>query len=1324
MTWDLGDCILAGPALPEPFVRFELHTVLEKRALLVSRHADRCWNEIRPRLATLGRTAGPLRVHNHLVAPLAHALGYAAPIRQDPVETREGAEDAGWLMGAPDGTHLRSWNVGTDTDLDAPPRSGRAYRFSPTRCAQRILLATGERLGLLTNGEELRVLLCDPARPDSHLAIRTAGWRTQRVAPDSFRLLLAFAAPAGVAALPDILDAAQLSQARITKDLRTQARAAIEGFVQNVIDMPANASRLATDARDALAQTLWRESLVLVYRLLFILKMEAAGDPARAFSFASVRLWRQALSPNVALGTLVRRQIDQGQETGRMLENGLRTVFRAFSDGLSCSELRITPLGGALFGPAATPLLDTLAWGERGVAVLLDNLLWTAPRGRARERVHYGALDVEELGRVYEALLELEPGIATTNMVRLRRARLEVVVPATLYSGETAAVEDIQAGRFFLRAGQGRKATGSYYTPHAFVRYLVHEALLPQVKQRSPDDDPQPAAILALKVVDPATGSGHFLVEACRFLGDALYAACRQCDELAAAAEIAADRANGKRRTKLLQRAETLRARLTALPDADGTLPAYLPHRICEGAGSGVSERRAVAFCRRLVAVHCLYGVDRNALAIALAKLSLWLESYAEGLPLTFLDHRLLHGDSLAGAFVGDLAALPVCGKVLAGAVTFGITEQLQAAVARARQEVQTLQATVGRDPADLVVKQAAKSRLDAGLAPLRNLARAWSGAAMLGEPGHDAVWLDLARHVARHGAWPRHLNPAQAAMLQAGDAALSWDLTFPEVFAPGSGFDAVLGNPPWDVVQHNTRDFVAGFDLRVLDAPTRQEAARIERRVLADPAIAARFAAYRATFRGQKRLAARLFHHQKMALGSTLTAGNLDAFRLFAERKQQLLGNHGAIGMLVPSAFHANEGTTALRLLYLERTRLETCLCFENRRKLFDIDSRFKFALIVARAPGPTRTLRCAFYLDAFAQVADPARILNYDREFIRAAGGEYLALPELRSQADLVVAKRLFRDHDALGRWCDRSGIAFGRDMHMTDDAASFVPRRCGPPPPEHLLLHEGKTFHQFTDQWDTAPRYTVAASALDRKPATRAASRHFRLVFRDVARSSDERTLIAMIAPPGVVFGHTANTERTPQTRAHASALILCSLLNSFPVDWAVRQKAAAHLSLFIVQGLPLPGLSQPVERLVAHSALRLSCNHAGYATLWHDQLGHVWREPHHARPRWPVLPDAARRWRVRAATDAAVAQAFGLDRAAYRHMLAAFSHRSFPSAPELCLEAFDELVETGQAAFCRRHDPYLGSASCAVTGPSSLTELATAVEAATGTEAVMW
>ncbi len=1175
--------------------------------------------------------------------------------------TREGAEDGGWLLPAPTGS-LRAWAVGRETSLDAPHRRGRAYRFSPMRAAGRVLLARGESVGLLTNGDELRLLLCDPARPDSHLTIALGLWRARLAPPDSLGLLTKLVGAGCLGRLGDVLDAARLAQTRVTQDLRQQARTAIEGFAQAVLDHPANAATLR-DIPD-LAISLWREGLVLIYRLLFILRLEATSDPARGFSFAATHLWRAALSPNQALGPIVRRHLDQGHTTGRMLEDGLRTLFRLFRDGLSSSELSIAALGGALFGTDATPLLDRLAWGESAVALLLDRLLWTAASGRGRERVHYGSLDVEDLGRIYEALLDLEPGITAAPMLRLRRAKREAVVAAAVPKptdgSRVTAVETIGSGRFFLRAGPGRKATGSYYTPHELVRFLVRETLSPLLATRSPDVDPDPAALLRMKLVDPAVGSGHFLVEACRFLGEALYTACRLADEQAWAAEQA-----GR-----MDRAAVLRKRLAALPDPDGALASYLPSRTAEGRGAGVAQEHALALCRRMVAVHCLYGVDRNPLAVELAKLSLWLESYAEGLPLTFLDHRLVWGDSLNGPFFARMTRLPVTGAPLDPLLARGVADALAAARSDALTEVAALEATLGRDTADLLLKAAARDRLEARLSPLRRLAEAWSGAVMLAAPFGDDAWQALAV-CAADGGWPARLTRHQAAILDAGQGALCWDLQFPEVFQAG-GFDAVLGNPPWDVIQYHTKDFVAGHDLRVLDAATGRESAALAAGALADPAAERAFAAYRDGFIRQKRLVDRLYRFQRAATARGTTGGaNLDIFRLFAERALELAGPAGSIGLLLPSAFHANEGTTALRRLYLDHARLELCLSFENRRKLFDIDSRFRFALLVARRPGPTRSLRCAFFLDRIEQATDPARLMTYDRAFLEQAGGDHLTFLELRGGADRAVAERLFAAPDRLGAWCRQRGIQFGNDLHMTADAPLFSPA----PHAEAgwLRLHEGKTFHQFTDRWDTEPRYAVAPALLAGKPTLRAA-RCYRIAFRDIARSNDERTMIAAVLPPGVVCGHTATVERAPDRRRMEDVLVLTALFNAFTFDWLVRLKAGTHLSLYLLNDLPVPALSATAARFLASAALCLSCNHPGYAALWRAESGLRWAGV--------PLPDPAARWQVRAAADAAVARAYGLDRDDYRRVLAGFGHRSYPPAPAACLAAFDQLVDRGE------------------------------------------
>jgi hypothetical protein len=809
----LPACLFVGPALPEPFVRLELEQALIKAGLLAKtsgaegRELQESWERYERKLRELVVRGGPERVFNHVFQPLVERLGYARVEDGGSVRTSQGDEDGGRVLVASDGTKLRVWVTELEADLDAPGRRGLASRYSPLKVALRVLLAERERVGLLTNGVELRLLISDPARTDSQLIIPidTLWRRHYRAVPDSYRLLLALASPAGLRKLPELIEQARLQQTRVTNDLRRQAREAIEGFIQATLDGAENRERIAAhDDGAALARDLWREGLVIVYRLLVILKLAASDDPARRFSFADSSIWRLSYAPGTALAPIARAVLDEGAETGRMLEDGLRQLFRLFAEGVESQELTVKPLAGGLFDPAATPTLDGLRWGERAVALLLDRLLWT-PRGKggsARERVSYAALDVEDLGRVYETLLELEPGIAAEPMCRLRRQKLEVVVPIAQGEKYRAAapvapadpdeadeaddeeedeapargkktkvewIEEIHPGRFYLRVGFGRKASGSYYTPRSFVRFLVQETVGPQCDERSPDADPQPGRILALRLLDPAMGSGHFIVEACRFLGDRLYDACRRCDELASEAEEAAARlkeSDPAEAARLLARAEELRARVEALPDPDNALVAYLPSRAREGGQPGLSEQRARALCRRLAAVHCIYGVDKNPLAVALARVAIWIESHAEGLPLTFLDHRLVVGDSLTGPFAEHLYRLPGSQQPLDDLFNQGLQARLAEELADALRHVAALEESVGIDAADIERKRAAKQRLDGALAGFRLLAAAWAGGVMLGKGrSDDEAYAWLARWVARRArGWARRYDARVAA--------------------------------------------------------------------------------------------------------------------------------------------------------------------------------------------------------------------------------------------------------------------------------------------------------------------------------------------------------------------------------------------------------------------------------------------------------------------------------------------------------------------------------------------------------------------------------
>jgi hypothetical protein len=440
---NLSDIRFTGPAFPEPFVRFELEKelkdLLPKATGDVGRVLTESWDAYRRQLRELVSQGGPIRVRSTVIEPLVQRLGYEQIETAPEVATREGQESGGCLLvnGA---DRLRVWTTALGEDLDAPVKRGHAYRYSHLRIAQRVLLATNERVGLLTNGVDLRILISDPARTDSQIEIPVEShWKRSRDVPDSYRLVLAICSPAGLKALPDLIEKARLKQTGVTKELRKQARQAVELFVQGLLSDPANREVLReygfslsdfgskggirpqipnpqSQIADLSAQ-LWHEGLINIFRLLFVLKMEAIDDPARAFSFASSSLWRNTYSPTVALGPVVRAVVDQGAETGRFLETSLRALYRMFTEGLACTEINVKPLGGALFGENATPLISRLHWSERCVADLLDGLLWT-PKARgsdARERVHYGPLTVQDLGRVYESPWPVLSGLPSSN---------------------------------------------------------------------------------------------------------------------------------------------------------------------------------------------------------------------------------------------------------------------------------------------------------------------------------------------------------------------------------------------------------------------------------------------------------------------------------------------------------------------------------------------------------------------------------------------------------------------------------------------------------------------------------------------------------------------------------------------------------------------------------------------------------------------------------------------------------------------------------------------------------------------------------------------
>ena len=376
----------------------------------------------------------------------------------------------------------------------------------------------------------------------------------------------------------------------------------------------------------------------------------------------------------------------------------------------------------------------------------------------------------------------------------------------------------------------------------------------------------------------------------------------------------------------------------------------------------------------------------------------------------------------------------------------------------------------------------------------------------------------------------------------------------------------------------------------------------------------------------------------------------------------------------------------------------------------MFEIHLSFKFATVIAKRGEITHSFPCAFYLHNDEWLFGDRKgrkPLNYTLEFVRKTGGEYLSLLELQSEQDLEVSKVCFANGERLEQVCERSGFRFGREIDMNRDAWRFTPvseillegKDARDPDTAkqllemgYLIVHEGKTFHQYTDKWGDPPKIIINLNKCLEKDTLLKASRYYRLQFREITHATNERTVIASIEPVGVINSLTATNEKTPWLRCSYKALYFAGVFNSFIFDWVSRQFVQVHLTLSILNNLRFPPNISKISSLLSHSALRLTCNHSGYELLWREQLGTEWREPNREAFTYPVLETEDQRWQIRAAIDAVVAAAYGLTRAQYAHVLSTFSHKSYLQAPHLCLNYFDELQAIGLETFTRKYDPY--------------------------------
>ncbi len=841
-----------------------------------------------------------------------------------------------------------------------------------------------------------------------------------------------------------------------------------------------------------------------------------------------------------------------GVRYGFSLTEVIRRFFRNFDDIHN----------SALF--ARDPILDEQAeFGEDLISELIDRLY----------DARYRAMTPDIMGNTYEQ-----------------------------YLGTTLVQVD---GQIETRSNlETRKKQGSYYTPQVIVRYLVDHSLgrtLYGTANGQPDGESvkgerrkTPAEIADLRLLDPACGSGSFLIYAYEVLAD-FYRA-----------EIA--RLTQEKEAFIAERSAKSGSPLEAVGEGNAAYDALI---------------EPLKDYPRLILERHLHGVDLDPQAAELAAVNLIFRAME--------DQRRMRSERKLPLILNQNVK---CGNALIGAV------QRRPEEAGALAELH-----------DLRQKLAANS--------------------------HDDKVQDRIQEVA--GRVNAALNAPLADHFEAVETRrpFNWAVEFPECFVDAdgqplgdeAGFDVIVGNPPWEIVKPDLREYYAQFDPDIESKLNRRQAEkRIKELNGQDARIGAGWEAQKARVEQDA-----AFYKTEAAGFSRQGRGDTATHKLFMERVWGLLKGGGRLGYVVPSGIYTDLGTKELREMLLGEGGIESLISLTNGihggRAYFDsIHRSFKITLLVAQRGVKLETLRAIFRVEPravplpeqlLAFVSRPEHYIHISPEMIERFSPDSLSLMEFRSQRDYEIVEKIYGDWPLIGQQSGIWDVKLNREFDMTNDRHLFNTHG------EGLPLYEGKMIGQF-DPFYAEPRYWVEEEkgrekvlGKDDDESQILSYQRSRLVFRDIARGTDERTFIGAVIPPNAFVGNTGIVET--QTTC-GEMLFLLSMVNSFCEDYLIRPRIGTHVNMFYVHQLPLPRLTagNPYFDALVPRAARLTCTTEAFAGLWKEVMGRQWKPADGAT-------DPEERQRLRDEIDALVAHLYGLSREDFEHILGTFP-LVFPESAE--------------------------------------------------------
>jgi hypothetical protein len=1054
-----------------------------------------------------------------------------------------------------------------DSALDelAEEFGDESRRRTPFGLCQEFLNASdGAMWGIVSDGLTLRVLrdnvsLTRPAWLEADLQAIFAGGRFSDFA--ALWLLLhqsrfgRLGQPPAESPLEQWRGLGREEGTRARDQLREGVEAALRALGQGFLSHRDNqALRVALEKGALTEREYFQQLLRLVYRFIFVLTVEERGllhpdgtpDAAKALYSGGYAL--RGLRERVMRRSAHDRNHDAWEAT--------KVVFRGLVTGQP--SLGLPALAG-IFAPAQCRDLDAGRIENRFYLQALYRLSWLQDSG-GLARVNWRDMGPEELGSVYESLLELTPRVTK--------------------EGREFTFAEGAEGK-----GHARKTTGSYYTPDSLVQVLLDSALNPVMERAEASrPDAKGEALLSLSIVDPACGSGHFLLAAAR--------------------------------------------RLAA--------------RVAQHEAKGTASPKEYRHALRRVVGRCIFGVDLNPLAVELCKVGLWMEAVEPGLPLGFLDSHVQCGNALLGTMPGLMdngipdeawAPIGVDDKKTASALRkrnkAGKT-QAPLPLGTAKEETKALEKAVAALDAAQDADAVALAKKEADWGALQQskpyshqkvVADVWCAAFVWPKPEATAKVVQVAptedvwRQVRDGDVAPAPLLVDTVHQLAKQYAFFHWQLAFPQVFARG-GFDVVLGNPPWEHVELKEEEWFSSRSEEIANA----ENASVRKKLIAkledtDPRLFAAFRSAQRVIEGENQLA------RASGRFPLCARGRMNTYALFAEQNRTLLAANGRAGFIVPTGIATDDTTKDYFGALAGGRELASFFSFENEEFVFPgVHHAFKFALLTIDRSGTVQSADLAFFARQITALADSSRHFTLSPADFEALNPNTRTCPTFRSRRDADLNLAIYRRVGILWREGDKEkgnpwGLRFMQGLfNMASDSNLFrsreqleadgfklVGNQFKKKTETWLPLVEAKMVHQYDHRFGTYqgqtqaqenqgklpefddaahadpnrltyPYYWVSSKEVDERLAG-VWTHDWLIGWRDICRSTDQRTVIAGVFPRAAI-GHTSPLLFSSQEPR--SAAVLYGNLVSLVFDYAARQKiGGTHLTYGYLKQLPALG-----------------------------------------------------------------------------------------------------------------------------------------------------